>query len=49
MVYSDLPNINFPWTYNELIDMPLFSIEAIYKKLDERIEREKQKMKRRGM
>jgi hypothetical protein len=49
MVYSDLPNINFPWTYNELIDMPLFSIEVIYKKLDERIEREKQKMKRRGM
>jgi len=44
MLYSSLPGIIFPWTYNDLIELPLFMIHHIYFKLDEDIEREKKKI-----
>jgi len=44
MIYKRLPDIDFPWSYENLLDLPIFMKEHIYKILDEFIEEEKTKM-----
>jgi len=41
MIYSKLPDINFPWNYQELMNIPIFMKEEVYKAMDEFIEEEK--------
>jgi len=43
MIYKRLPDIEFPWSYDELLDLPLFMKDHVYKVLDEFIEDEKLK------
>ncbi len=43
MSYKRVQDIAFPWSYEELLSMPLFMIYHIYEMLDEFIEIDKQK------
>lgn len=50
MLYKRLPEIPFPWEFENLMKLPLFMREEIYSQLDEFIEEEKkrqQEMKQR--
>ena len=44
MQYKRLPNIEFPWGYQELLELPIFMKEHIYHNLNEFIEEEKKNM-----
>jgi len=44
MQYKRLPNIEFPWNYQELMELPIFLKDHIYRNLDEFIEEEKKNM-----
>ena len=44
MNYKSLTDIPFPWEFKDLMKLPLFMIEEIYKNLDKFIEEEKKKI-----
>ena len=46
MLYKRLKDIEFPWTYNELMDLPIFMKEEAYKNMDEFIEEENKMLKK---
>ncbi len=43
MSYKRIPELPFPWSFEELMDLPMFMINHIYEMLDEFIEQDKQK------
>jgi len=43
MNYKRLQDIEFPWAYKELLELPVFMKEDIYRTLNEFIEQEKKK------
>lgn len=43
MSYKRAPDLPFPWSYEELMDLPLYMIYHIYEMLDEFLEIDKQK------
>ncbi len=43
MSYKRVPELPFAWSFNELMDLPLFMINHIYETLDEFLEEDKQK------
>jgi len=43
MSYKRVPDLAFPWSYKELMALPLFMIYHIYEMQDEFIEIDKQK------
>jgi hypothetical protein len=40
MTYKRLPNIDFPWTYDELLKLPIFMKDHVYRIMDEFIDEE---------
>ena len=44
MNYKSLKDIPFPWEFKDLMKLPLFMIEEIYRVLDEFIEEEKKRI-----
>ena len=42
MDYKSLKEIPFPWDFKDLMKLPIFMIEEIYRYLDQKIEEEKQ-------
>ncbi len=42
MSYKRVPDLPFPWSYEELMQLPLFMIYHVYEMLDEFIELDKQ-------
>jgi hypothetical protein len=44
MLYKKLQTINLPWTYEELMLLPIFMKEEIYANMDEFIEQENKSM-----
>jgi len=44
MSYKSLKDIPFPWEFKDLMKLPLFMIEEIYRVLDEQIEEEKKRI-----
>jgi len=45
IVYKNLGDINLPWDFKDLMDLPLAMIETIYDQMDELIEKETEKMR----
>ncbi|MHA1691910.1 MAG: hypothetical protein ACTSU7_09780 [Candidatus Heimdallarchaeaceae archaeon] len=43
MSYKRITELPFPWSFKELMDLPIFMINHIYEMLDEFIEQDKQK------
>ncbi len=43
MSYKRAPDLPFPWSYSELLSLPVFMIQHIYEILDEFLEEDKQK------
>ncbi len=43
MFFKSIEQLNFSWTYNELIELPIFMSETIYDKAEKDIEKIKQK------
>ncbi len=43
MSYKRVPDMPFPWSYEDLMALPLYMIHHIYEMLDEFIEEDKQK------
>jgi hypothetical protein len=43
MMYKRIPDLSFDWSYEELMNLPLFMIHHIYETLDEFIEEMKQR------
>ncbi len=43
MSYKRVPDLPFPWSYEDLMDLPLFMIYHVYEMLDEFIEEDKQR------
>ncbi len=43
MSYKRIPDLPFPWSYEDLMKLPIFMIHHIYETLDEFIEIDKQK------
>jgi len=41
MTYSRIPDIEMPWTYKELMALPIFMKEEVYKMMNEFIEEKK--------
>ncbi len=45
MSYKRIPELPFPWGYEELLSLPLYMINHIYRTLDDFLEEDKQKYK----
>jgi hypothetical protein len=46
MIYQRLESIPFPWKFEDLLKLPIYMKEEIYKVLDEFIEEEKKQMQK---
>lgn len=45
MLYKRLKDIEFPWTYEQLMKLPIFMKEEAYRNMDEFIEEDNKMMK----
>jgi len=43
MIYKRMPDLHFDWSYEELMDLPLFMIDHIYEVLDGFVEEDRKR------